>query len=150
MELPSDSQLLLYVVALLALWLLTRVQRREVVRQRRRAPMSHDELGRVLFEIARNQDLQGWRGVFLAGAEVQQVLGDDARGYLDARNTPRLAASLRAIGLAIPQDATYHALHLDDAEDATMEVRLPDGGVRPIPVGKVARVGGVWRMHTPA
>ena len=84
---------LLYLALLMALWLLLRVQRaeRSAARPQRRAPANMHELGLVVFQTARAQDIEAFRGLFLAGREAHMVFGENAARYLERRDRATLA-----------------------------------------------------------
>lgn len=145
MTLPESQTLWLLLAVVLLFWLLTRQQQRRTSRPTRRNPITPDELGRVVFEIARARDLDGFRGLFVVGHEVREALGEGAEGYLARRTREGLAASLSTLGTRIPADSWYGSTRVQDGQ-ATMEVRRKDGGVHVVPLGTVVRVGRVWRL----
>ncbi|MFZ5481229.1 MAG: hypothetical protein ACOZNI_31005 [Myxococcota bacterium] len=150
MLLPDAQTLWLSVALLLCLWLLTRV--RDDPRGRRparRTPLSEDELGRVVFEVARAADIDQYRGLFLMGAEVPAALGKEAEAYLATRSPRALEESLVEIGASIPDDAHYVATHVM-GDKAVIEVLLRDKQARLVEIGTAVRVGKAWRLKDPA
>lgn len=147
----TDQQALLTCVVLLltALFVLRRRTRLEdASHPPRRRPVTQDELGRVVFEVARSADLDAYRGLFLAGREVREALGKNADRYLDARTHLLLQESLVNIGARVADGSHYGACHVVGNE-ARIEVRLPGGDVRQVPIGTIMRIRGVWRLRDP-
>lgn len=148
MVLPDQPTLWLMVALLLCLWLLTRAtQRRQAVRPSRRKPMTPDELGRVLFEIARAADVEAYRGLFLAGPEARAVLGNDAGAYLDRRTHQALEDSLVEIGARIPDTARFAGMTVDEDHNAHLTVHPASGSEYTILVGTAVRVENIWRLR---
>lgn len=148
MFLPPSRELLLYVVLLLALWLWLRVDfRQRAPALRRRMPMTPDELGHVLFEVARGGDLHAYRGLFIAGPEVRKVLAADAPAYLERRTDRVVAQSLVDIGARIPTGARYAGFEVGTDGNAMLRVHPAAGDEYGIPVGTVVKVGPVLRLR---
>ncbi|MSP56771.1 MAG: hypothetical protein EXR69_14390 [Myxococcales bacterium] len=149
MILPDQTTLQLLLVLLLLVWLLTRVRTRVDLPPPRRTPVTADELGRALFEVVRNSDFVGYRGLFLAGSETRLVLGADADAYLDRRTRELLATALARLQANMPEGSHYHGFLVGDEGQGMLEARMADGAIRPVAVGIVARVGAVWRLVDP-
>ena len=146
---PSQETLLLFVAVLLALWLLTRSEQRRATVPHRRMPMTEDELGRVLFEIGRAEDLDAFRHLYLSGAEARRVLGWQARSYLGNRNKDWLYDEFLEISVRIGSSSHYEGLRVDPRGRAFLRVRTEAAGSYEIPVGVALRVGRIWRLRDP-
>lgn len=146
----GNQTLLLFMLLLLMLWLLTRVQRAKAHRPLRHLPITPEELGRVLFAVVTGGDLVGYKGLFLAGGETVAALGPAAGAYLEQRSPERLARAFSSFKASIPAGSSFCAFYVDAAGDGTLEIKLPGGNVRPVPVGSVRQVSRVWRLHQPA
>ena len=142
----------LLLVLLLLLLLLSRVHRQEshAAPPARKSPVTPDELARAVFEIGRNRDMVGFRGLFLAGAEARKALGTSAQAYLDARTKRVLFEALVLLNEAIPRDAHYGGVEVIDNQRYAMRAIAPDGTGVWIPFGKAVRVGAVYRLVEPA
>lgn len=148
MILPNHDTLLLLLALLLCLWLLTRVQEKQrAAPPPRRKPMTPDELGRVLFEVARAADVDAYRGLFIAGHEAQALFGEAAQSYLDSRNHKMLTESLVEIGARIPVDARYAGCAISDAGEVTLTVRRPSGDSFGISAGTAVSCQRIWRLR---
>jgi hypothetical protein len=148
MVLPDAQTLWLLVALLLCFWLFTRVRVEKARRPERRTPLSEDELGRVVFAVARAGDLEGYRGLFLLGSEVPAALGKGADAYLASRSPRALEVGLGEIRARIPEGARFVAARVT-GEDAAIEIGLPDGTRRVVPIGTAVRVGRAWRLKDP-
>ncbi len=120
MILPDQRTLLLLLALLLAFWLLTRVHTRESAPPPRRTPVTINELGRCVFEVATGHDFVGYRGLFLAGAEARTVLGDAAEVYLDRRTREFLERAMTALQALIPAGSHYEGIVVGDDGQATI------------------------------
>ncbi|MCB9764218.1 MAG: hypothetical protein H6739_30885 [Alphaproteobacteria bacterium] len=150
-----NRRLLLIVIVLLLMFLLSRsVNRRDPragQRRRRRAPVSHDELGRLVFQAARDADLRTYRSLFLNGSEAAALMGrEQAQLYLSSRDAAALEDALAELAARIPAGAVFSAVRAIDGGLMGLNVRSPNGDVVTIPVGTVTDVGGVQRIHLPA
>ncbi len=145
---------LLLVVVLLLLALLGRVHHRESYGAQRppvrRSPVSYDELGRTVFEMAVNCDLDGYRGLFLAGGEARHVLGARAEEYMNSRGMDVLEESLITIGAYIPDGSVYHGVSITGTDRLAIQVKSPLDEVVTVGIGTVAKVGAVVRLRKPA
>lgn len=146
----TQSSLLLLVAALLAMWLLLRVRRHERVRRERRSPTTLEELGRVVFEVARGADIEGYRDLFLAGGEAAAVLGEEADAYLARRNLRALEESLITLGALIPEGAVLRGVEQTGPDRVALVVVPATGPRLLIEMGSVVRLGGVFRLREPA
>lgn len=142
---------LLYIALLLALWLLLRVQRaeRKVARPQRRAPANMHELGLVVFQTARGQDVDAFRGLFLAGREAHLVFGDKATRYLEQRDRATLAESLASIGALIPEGSRYDGVEEISKDTYAIRITPPVGDSLLVGIGTATRVGALWRLRDP-
>lgn len=140
---------LLYVALLLALWLLLRVQRaeKEKTRPQRRAPANMHELGLVVFQTARAQDIEAFRGLFLAGKEAQLVFGDQASRYLEKRDRRTLAESLASISALIPDGSRYDGVEEIAKDTYAIRITPPVGDPLLVGIGTSVRVGALWRLR---
>ncbi len=147
----------LAIVALLLLWLLTRMQRAEAqraadqrARHQRRSPTTPEELGRAVFEVARNRDLRAWRSLFLNGPEAAELMGPEAaEDWLEAREA-QLQPALERLAAEVGPDDHYAETRLMENRSCFLVVRRTDGSSAFVPVGQVARVGAVYRLVQPA
>lgn len=150
MRLPGDQTLWLCLVLLLLLWLLTRERGHRIANHERRKPLSEDELGRVVFELARAVDLDGLRHLYLSGAEARALLGEGARGYMATRTRGRwLEDEMVEISARLAGRAAYVGTRVDVDGMAWVRVREPAGEEREVPVGRTVRVGVIWRLRDP-
>jgi hypothetical protein len=141
----STATELLLVALLLGMWLLLRVRRAEESRQpMRRQPTDARELGLVLFEVLRGQNLHAWRGMFLDGREAAEALGSEAEAYLERRTARRLEAALKAIGARVPAAARLEGLEVL-GDTAVLRLSL-EGAAYGVPIGNTTRVGRVIRL----
>jgi len=146
--LPDQQTLWLLLVLMLLVWLLTRERRHRVQHHERRKPMSEDELGRVVFELARATDLESFRHLYLSGGEARQVLGERASAYMEARLAARwLEEELVEIAARLADRPSYLATRVAPDGMAWMRVRAAGGGEAEIPIGRVVRVGLIWRIQ---
>lgn len=152
---PADTnrRLLLGVVALLLLWLLARspsARGEEAPRRRRRTPLSHEELGRAVFQVARAADFQGYRDLFINGPEAGRLLGvERAKAYLRQRSDDVLEDALAELAALLPPGAVYHAVKPVQGGMLGLETKGPTGTLAVIPVGTVTEVGGAQRLVYP-
>jgi hypothetical protein len=148
MFLPPSRELWLYLLLLMALWLWLRVDfRKREPAPRRRMPMTPDELGHVLFEVARGGDLHAYRGLFISGPEVRKVLAADAPAYLEKRTDRVVAQSLVDIGSRIPAGSRYAGFEVGSDGHGMLRVHPAEGDEYGIPVGTVVKVGPVLRLR---
>lgn len=146
---PDQRTLWLAVVMLLLLWLLTRSREQRIAHQERKKPMSEDELGRALFQVAREADLAAFRQLYLTGAEAQKVMGQVADAYLAQRDGSWLVEELVEIGARIGERSSYVTARLGPESMLWMSVRAMDGTVLEVPAGRAVQVGLIWRIRDP-
>ena len=149
MALPNQQTLLLYLVVLLLLWLFTRKQQERASVPQRRKPMTEEELGRVLFEVARSADLEAFRHLYLSGPEAREALGIGAGPYLDSRGKKWLEEEFLEISVRVAAPARYEGVR-SEADGATfLKAHSAAAGHYEVPVGKVVRVGHILRLAHP-
>lgn len=149
MILPDAQTLALMAALLMGLWLLLRVNQQAPARAERRRPLAPAELARMVFEAARDDDLQGLRSLFLMGAEAGEVLGEQAERFLSACRGPRLSEGLRLLRRQIPAASVF--MHGRAERDGSCFMHLRDREVElDIYFGKAVKVGAVWRLVEPA
>jgi len=143
---------LLALVMLCVLWLLTRKHERDIDANRpvRVSPVSPEELGRAIFGILRSKDAMAYRALYLTGGEARELFG--AAGvevYLEARTGSKLAASMEALARRVPVGAQYRGCYIKE-EVCHLQLLGSDGGELTLPAGRVALVGAVIRLVSPA
>lgn len=149
--------LLLSLVALLLLWLLARgpsakEAKGQQRRRMRRSPMTHEELGRAVFEVARGADFRGYRDLYLNGPEAGRLLGPDrASAYLRQRSDEVLEDALAELAALIPEGAIFDGVKPVKGGMLGLRARSPGlkGPVAVIAVGTVTESGGVQRLVYP-
>lgn len=143
---------LLIVALLLAVWLLVRVRRQEAERRPppRRAPLNPHELGQVVFQAARSEDHEAYRGLFLAGREIATVFGEEAEAYLSRRSRAVIEDSLDAIADAIPEGSRYDGVEATAPDTYIIWIVPVEGPRAAIPIGTAVQVGALWRLRDPA
>lgn len=146
---PDQRTLWLAVVVLLLMWLLTRSREQRIEHHDRKKPLTEDELGRALFQIARDADLAAFRQLYLTGAEAQRVMGQGAEAYLSPRNGSWLVEELVEIAARIGDRTSFVTARLGPESMLWMSVRAMDGSVVEFPVGRVVQVGLFWRIRDP-
>jgi len=146
---PSEQTQLLLVVVLLLLWLLTRTRQRRIAAPRRRLPLTHDELGRVIFEIARANDLDAFRHLYLTGPQARQVLGARATDYLRAREKRWLEEEFLEISVRVQGVCRYQGVRVGEAGDVWLRVVKEGVGTFELPVGSAVQVDRIWRLRDP-
>jgi len=146
---PDPQTLLLSVALVLALWLLLRVRGREERdrRPKRANPLTPDELGRTVFQIARGADLDAFRALFLTGAEAAEMLGEDAPRYLEQRTLAAMEESLVNIAARIPEGSVFGGAIVPPSGEAILYAKDADGGKAEVPMGTAIKVRHVWRLH---
>jgi hypothetical protein len=145
-----DRQTLwLLLVMLLLLWLLTRTHQVETRRPERRKPLTADELGRVIFEVARSADLEAFRHLYLSGGEAREVMGEAAQAYLGRREHRWLEDEIVEIGARLGEDGAYAAARIGPESMVFVRVRTMDGQERECPAGHAVQVGQIWRLRDP-
>ncbi len=145
--LGSQDTALLVVAALLCFWLWLLVRRREEThRIARPTPLSHDELGRMVFTAARAGDVRAWRGLFLNGGEAAARMGENADHWLETHDVVHLASMLRPLADCIPKGAIY--LGCGEQEDGrlALHIREKSGKELWVAFGVAEKVGVAWRL----
>ncbi len=143
---------LLLVALMLTFLLLSRVHGRSAREDLRPPPPRHnpvtyDELARTVFQVAVSCDLEGYRGLFLAGGEAASVFGEQVgEAYLSGRTLEVLEESLVTIGAHLSGNPSFHGVRLDADDRLFMQVRLPGDQLVEIDLGSVVRVGAVVRL----
>ena len=141
----------LLIALMLAFLLLSRVHRRGSSRVRspppRRNPITYEELARTVYQLAVSCDLEGYRGLYLAGGEAASVFGEEiADTYLSGRTVEVLEESLVTIGAHLAGNPRFHGVRLDSHDHLFMQVRRPNDDLVEIDLGSVVRVGAVVRL----
>ncbi len=130
--------------------LFARVHRREHTGRApppaRHNPISYEELARTVYKLAGSCDLEGYRGLFLAGGEAGAVFGDSADDYLSRRTVEVLEEALVTIGAHLASQPRYHGVRLDSEDRLFMQVRRTGNQLHEIDIGTVARMGAVVRL----
>jgi hypothetical protein len=143
----------LLIALMMAFLLLSRVHRRTAATRsrppERRAPLSYEELARTVYQMAVNADLEGYRGLYLAGGEAAAVFGDVAEQYLSSRTVEILEESLCTIAAHLADAPRFHGVRLDTEDHLFMQVRRAEGELQEIDLGSVVRVGAVVRLAEP-
>ncbi|MFH1466374.1 MAG: hypothetical protein ABIO70_18465 [Pseudomonadota bacterium] len=143
----------LLIALLLAFLLLARVSGRSSGPHTRppprHSPVSYDELARTVFSLAVGCDLEGYRGLYLAGGEVHEILGERGSDYLSARSLEVLEDALATIGAHLSRGARYNGVRLDDDDRLFMSVTCPGQQQIEIDLGTVAHLGAVVRLVFP-
>ncbi len=147
----SDVNTGFLLVALMLLFLLlARVHRRESAHHGRppprHNPISYEELARTVYRLASSCDLEGYRGLFLAGGEAAAVFGDRAEGYLASRSVEVLEESLVTIGAHLAAQPRFHGVRLDSDDRLFLQVRRTGDKLDEVDLGTVTRVGAVVRL----
>lgn len=143
------------LVALLILWLITRIYGNSSAKNARKpaprpSPVSAEELGRTLFSVGRSDDIGAYRALFLTGTEALQVLGpDQAKQYLSRRNLAVLELAYGQITSRLPSGSSYIKTELTPMHQCILHIATADGSGRTIQVGTVAKVGAVLRLVAP-
>jgi hypothetical protein len=125
------------------LWLLTRTRKTEAVRHERRKPLTEEELGRVLFEIARTADLTQFRHLYLSGGEAREIMGTGAAVYLGQRGPAWLEEELVEIGARIGERSAFAGARIGPESMIFLRLRDMSGAEREIPGGHAIQVGRI-------
>jgi hypothetical protein len=143
------------LIALLTLWLITRIYGQTSAKNARKppprpSPISAEELGRIVFGIGRGKDVDAYRALYLNGAEAMQILGaDQAERYLSGRSQAALEMACAQLAGQLPSGSSYIKTELSPLHQCILHVANPDGTGRTVEVGTVAEVGAVLRLVTP-
>ena len=151
-EPPRDyTREMLAILALLILWLLTRKHYRvqEARRPKRAAPVTPEELGRIVFQLVRSSDVNAYRALYLNGGEARDIFGPvGVQTYLEDRDRRKLEAAFTGLANNIPVGAQYQSSQIQE-EICILTVVGSDDAEIQIPVGRVALVGAVIRLVNP-
>lgn|GEM_PF-2215944 len=151
-EPPRDyTRELLAILALLILWLLTRKHYRvqEARRPKRAAPVTPEELGRIVFQLVRSSDVNAYRALYLNGGEARDIFGPEGvQTYLEDRDRRKLEGAFRVLAEQIPVGSQYESSQIQE-EVCILTVVGSDGAEIQMPVGRVALVGAVIRLVNP-
>jgi hypothetical protein len=143
------------LLALLTLWLITRLYEKSSAKNRRQppprpSPVSAEELGRTVFSIGRSKDIDAYRALFLTGAEAVQTLGtDQAKQYLSRRDLTTLELAYGQLTQRLPSGSSYVKTELTAMHQCILHVATPDGSGRTLQIGTVVEVGAVLRLVAP-
>jgi len=146
------SRELMAVVALLVLLLLSRKHNREQEKHRpvRVSPLSPDELGRAIFGHLRSGDSLAYRALYLTGGEARDLFGEAGVDvYLENRTGPKLQEAFKRLVGQVPVGAQYQGCVIQE-EVCVVQVLASDGKEHVLTVGRVALVGAVIRLVSPA
>lgn len=142
----------LLIVALLLMWLLSRVHRRErglEEPRRRRSPITPDELARSILETVLAGDVRAYRHLYLTGGECRQIFGDRASLYLERRPPSLLQDAFRHCRTRLPRGAVYEGVEMVRPQVYVARFRTPEGSRGSLPLGTAIRVGRVYRLQEP-
>jgi hypothetical protein len=143
------------LLALLILWLTARLlSGPEQVEARRpptrHSPVSAEELGRTVFAVARGEDFDAYRVLYLSGSEAIQVLGpSEGQRYIGRRTFEALQAAFELLVEQVPHGTVYVSTELRNTGQCVMTVRNASDERRAVPLGSVAQVGAVMRIVEP-
>ncbi len=153
-RLRRNTRLALGLVGLLFLWLLTRMvgpDKDARPAHRRAVAMSHDELGRLVFQAARSRDYLAFRDLFLNAAEAARLLGrENADAYLEVRNDAVMREALDAIAARCITGTVYAGVQPVNGGLLGLRVRSDGGGDLLLQIGSVTEIEGGCRLHLPA
>jgi hypothetical protein len=144
------------LLALLTLWLITRIYGQTSAKNSpkaptRSAPVTEEELGRILFGVGRGRDVDAYRTLFLNGAEAMTVLGaDNAERYLAKRSLAALEDACERLSSLLPSGTSYIKTEVTSTHQCILHVANPDGSGRTVAVGTIVRLGAVLRLVVPA
>jgi len=145
------------VAALLGLWLVARVADRRSggthVRLGRpgRDVVSPQELAQAAFSAARSSDFDAYRALYLTGAEASRIMGRErAEAYIDERDSESLRESFAVLCDAAGPGAVFAGVaEGEEPGDFAVVEHQPDGMTHVVPLGRLARLGGLWRIERP-
>ncbi len=145
------QQLLLAVLVLLLLWLLSRRSSTQTLteqrRAARRAPVSPQELARAVFEVARDGNIEGYRGLFLNGGEASRVMGRDAaEQYLSQRSPKHLEDALINMAVQVPPNAVFVGVEEVGEGSFAMKLTVDARTTALVPIGRAVQVGAIYRL----
>ena len=149
--LQHQENVFLLIALLLALWLWLLVSRREQEGKEvhRRTPLSPNELGRTAFAVARSNDLQGYRSLFLNAMEAREKLGPVAEQYMEKRSVEVLRGAFGRLMASIPIGAIYVGINEEEKSRVVIVIRLQDQSQQSLSIGTVTWVGSALRLLEP-
>jgi hypothetical protein len=153
LEIPQNKLLFIALLLTVWLWLLVRRRDKQTRPRVRPSPLSPDELGRMVFMAARKQNIYDYAQLFLGGSEANDLLGNDARTYLEARNQDVLKKSMGLLHQQIPSSYVYGGIEHTGNDHYSINLKPPPGGegeIVPVAIGSVMLVGPVYRLFGPA
>lgn len=142
------------LLALLTLWLVTRLFLQPDVevkrRTKRHAPLTADEFTRILYRIVVGEDLETYRTMYLTGTEACQIMGEaEGVDYLNNRSPEVFGLAFDELFDRLPAQARYVKGHLSPSNIVELWVLDSKGRRHCIPVGQVAYIGAIMRLVTP-
>jgi hypothetical protein len=148
------SQELMGLLALLVLWLVTRLFLQPDIevkrRTKRQSPLTPDEFTRILFRIMVGEDVEAYRTMYLTGTEACQIMGNTAGAdYLKNRSPEVFELAFDALFDRMPAGSRYVKGHLSPSDVVELWVLDSRGMRHCIPVGHVAYIGAIMRLVTP-
>ena len=146
---------LLALLALFALWLVTRVFLNPDVQpqrpSKRHSPLNADEFARVAYAIIQGENVPEYRGLCLPGTEAVRVMGDRAAEvYLHTRTSDVFELAFDQLFERMPAGARFEKGHLNDRDIIELWVIDPQYQRHCIPIGVIAHVGAIIRLVNPA
>lgn len=146
------NYLMLAALALLLFWLLTKQnnsQQHTTAQRRadRKAPVSPQELARAVFEVARDGNIDAYRGLFLTGGEANRVLGlEAAEQYLARRTSKALEDALVNMAVQVPPNAVFVGVEEVGENSFAMKLNVDARTTALVPIGKAVQVGAIYRL----
>jgi len=146
------NYLMLAALALLLFWLLTKQnsgQQHSTAQRRadRKAPVSPQELARAVFEVARDGNIDAYRGLFLTGGEANRVLGlEAAEQYLARRTSKALEDALVNMAVQVPPNAVFVGVEEVSEGSFAMKLNVDARTTALVPIGKAVKVGAIYRL----
>ncbi len=143
------------LLALCCLWLITRIYGSADTRPRRLPPTRHapvtvEELGRTMFSLAKGEDFDAYRLLYLSGVEASRVLGPEhGQRYIAQRSLSALETAFEVLMEQIPFGTTYEGSSREDTGHCLMNVCSKDGEEYQISLGGTEQVGAILRLVTP-
>ena len=152
--LESNRDELLALVALLLLWALTRSEEEKKVRRARpmrHSPVTLDELGRLVYGIAKGNNLDDYRALYINGGEARELIGGEAaEAYLNTRTVPMLSKSLQGLFDALNGGQQYRGVESLPDERFALRFLGENGEEQVVPVASYVEVKAVLRLVIPA
>jgi len=145
---------LLALLALLFLWLFTRVwvtpESEQPKRKKRHSPVNAEELARVTYSIVQSEDGEGYRGLYLNGAEAVRAMGEaPATSYIEGRSAEIFEAAFDQLFERVPPGARFEQGSLTEKDVVELWVIATDGRRHKIPIGTIVHVGAIMRLAAP-